>query len=66
MKVVVNGEERTLDAGSSALDLLHGLELDPRGVVVEVNKEIVRRTFLADTRLNDGDQIELVHFVGGG
>jgi len=34
--------------------------------VVEVNRTIVRRPALADTRLQDGDAVELVHFVGGG
>jgi thiamine biosynthesis protein ThiS len=66
MTVVVNGEERQVDGTASALDLLQSLGLDPRTVVVEVNRRIVRRPALADTWLNDGDQIELVHFVGGG
>jgi thiamine biosynthesis protein ThiS len=66
MTVVVNGEERQVDGTASALDLLRSLGLDPRTVVVEVNRRIVRRPALADTWLNDGDQIELVHFVGGG
>jgi sulfur carrier protein len=35
-------------------------------VVVELNKEIVRRPALAETTVRDGDRIELVHFVGGG
>jgi thiamine biosynthesis protein ThiS len=34
--------------------------------VVELNREIVRRPQLADTRVQPGDQLELVHFVGGG
>ena len=66
MTVVVNGEERQIDGTSTALDLLQALGLDARAVVVEVNREIVRRPALASTELHDGDQIELVHFVGGG
>ncbi|UCD25819.1 MAG: sulfur carrier protein ThiS [Gemmatimonadota bacterium] len=66
MTVVVNGEERQIDGSSTALDLLHSLGLDSRTVVVEVNREIVRRPALENTQLRDGDQIELVHFVGGG
>ncbi|KPJ90050.1 MAG: hypothetical protein AMS18_11695 [Gemmatimonas sp. SG8_17] len=66
MKVVVNGQERKIDRSSTGLDLLRVLELDPRTVVVELNKEIVRRTALSETRLRDGDRIEIVHFVGGG
>jgi thiamine biosynthesis protein ThiS len=66
MTVIVNGESRALPAEASLLDLLTGLNLDPRSVVVELNRTIVRRQALAETGLNDGDRIELVHFVGGG
>lgn len=64
--VVVNGEPREIAPGSSLLDLLRSLDLDPRVVVVEHNRHIVRRPALASTVLRAGDQIELVHFVGGG
>lgn len=64
--VVVNGEERRVGAQVSLLDLLAVLELDPRGVVVELNREIVRRPHLGEKTLHDGDRVELVHFVGGG
>jgi thiamine biosynthesis protein ThiS len=64
--VVVNGEDRAIAPAASLLDLLGELELDPRAVVVELNREIVRRPALADTALQSGDCIELVHFVGGG
>lgn len=64
--VVVNGEERAIGSEASLLDLLGALELDPRTVVVELNREIVRRPALADTALRSGDRVELVHFVGGG
>jgi len=48
------------------LDLLRSLDLDPRVVVVEHNRHIVRRPELASTTLHAGDRVELVHFVGGG
>ena len=64
--VTVNGESREIATGSSLDDLLRSLELDPRMVVVEHNRSIVRRPHLQDRRLEDGDQVELVHFVGGG
>jgi thiamine biosynthesis protein ThiS len=48
------------------LQLLEHLGLDPRTVVVELNREIVRRPRLGETGVADGDAIELVHFVGGG
>jgi thiamine biosynthesis protein ThiS len=64
--ISVNGESRTVTAPATLADLLQYLELDPRTVVVELNREIVRRPALAVTRLTDGDSVELVHFVGGG
>jgi thiamine biosynthesis protein ThiS len=64
--VVVNGKKRRLEHGQSVLGLLAALELDPRAVVVELNREIMRRPALEDRTLQDGDCVELVHFVGGG
>jgi thiamine biosynthesis protein ThiS len=65
LEIMVNGEPRRLAAPATASDLLH-LGLDPRTVVVEVNRKIVRRPQLGDTPLSHGDAVELVHFVGGG
>jgi sulfur carrier protein len=48
------------------LDLLGSLELDPRVVVVELNRQIIRRPGLGGVTLREGDCVELVHFVGGG
>jgi thiamine biosynthesis protein ThiS len=66
LEIMVNGEPRQLPAPATLDDLLRELELDPRMVVVELNREIVRRPRLAGTALADGDSVELVHFVGGG
>jgi thiamine biosynthesis protein ThiS len=66
IRVVVNGTPREVPGGLSLLQLLERFELDPRLVVVELNRQIVRRPALAGTSVRDGDQVELVHFVGGG
>lgn len=66
IRVTVNGEPHELPDGWSVLQLLEHFALDPRAVVVERNREIVRRPVLAGTPVRDGDAIELVHFVGGG
>ena len=66
LQIVVNGEPRRVPAPATVADLLRELDLDPRTVVVELNRQIVRRPRLADTALADGDAVELVHFVGGG
>ena len=64
--IKVNGESRELPAPATVADLLRHLGLDPRTVVVELNREIIRRSRLDLTALVDGDAVELVHFVGGG
>ncbi len=64
--IVVNGERRAVVRGLTLLELLGTFDLDPRTVVVEHNRSIVRRPALGDVRVAPGDAIELVHFVGGG
>jgi thiamine biosynthesis protein ThiS len=66
MDIVVNGEPRRVPSPATLLDLLDRLGLDPRTVVVELNREIVRRPRLGEVNLASGDAVELVHFVGGG
>jgi thiamine biosynthesis protein ThiS len=66
LEITVNGEPRRIPAPATAADLLTHLDLDPRTVVVELNREIVRRPALSRTTLSQGDAVELVHFVGGG
>jgi thiamine biosynthesis protein ThiS len=66
LTIKTNGKNRQIGSGASLLSLLETLDLDPQTVVVELNRNIVRRAAFADTPLNDGDEVELVHFVGGG
>jgi sulfur carrier protein len=64
--VRVNGDERAVPAGLSVAGLLAHLGLEPRMIVVEHNGDILRRESYADAPVRAGDQLELVHFVGGG
>ena len=66
LAITVNGEPRTVPGPATLDDLLRGLGLDARAVVVEHNRRIVRRPKLGATQLAPGDAVELVHFVGGG
>jgi thiamine biosynthesis protein ThiS len=66
MEITVNGEARQVPGPATLDDLLRHLGLDPRLVVVEHNRQIVRRPALGQTHLTSGDAVELVHFVGGG
>ena len=65
--LTVNGERAEMAAGTTLADLLRAHQLDPRLVVVERNREILRdRETYAAIELHEGDSLELVHFVGGG
>lgn len=66
MKIVVNGEERDFDGPLSVADLLETLGLHAPKIAVERNLEIVPRSHYAQTALEDGDRLEIVHFIGGG
>lgn len=66
MHLTINGQPREVTAARTVEQLLGELELDPRAVVVERNREIIRRPELATTPVAEGDVLEIVHFVGGG
>ncbi|MBW8733491.1 MAG: sulfur carrier protein ThiS [Asticcacaulis sp.] len=65
MKIVLNGEEREFTA-TNLTALIDEIGLDGRKVAVERNLEIVPRSQYLATALDDGDRLEIVHFVGGG
>jgi sulfur carrier protein len=62
----VNGETREMARGATVAGLIATLELDIRKVAVERNREIVPRSTYAAVALEPGDEIEIVHFIGGG
>ena len=64
--VKVNGQQETLPENYTIAQLLSQKELDASYVVVQRNLEIIDRSLLAETRLNEGDQLEIVKFLGGG
>ena len=64
--ILLNGEPRTLDAGTSIAALAEAIGLNPLKIAVERNREIVPRSTLANVILAQGDELEIVHFVGGG
>jgi sulfur carrier protein len=66
IEIVVNGETRAVPAGATLAGLLAHLDIDPRMVVVEHNRTIIRRTGLDGVLVQAGDQVEIVQFVGGG
>ena len=66
MQIVLNGETRTLEPGTTLAALVASLDLGGRRMAVEVNEEVIPRSEYADHVLGDGDRLEIVHAVGGG
>ena len=64
--ITVNGEERSAMSGASVSDLLRELGLESGRVAIERNRQILPRSQWLETFLADGDQFEIVQFVGGG
>lgn len=64
--LTVNGETRSFAPPLTVAGLLAAIGLDTRKVAVERNEEIVPRSRYAETLLGSGDQLEIVHFIGGG
>lgn len=66
LSIIINGEPRRISTGLTVAGLIAELGLNPKKVAVERNLEIVPRSTHAEVLLADGDQLEIVHFVGGG
>ena len=66
LTVTVNGDPRSIQPRQTIWAFLAGLELDPKKVAVERNREIVPKSMFKEVMLENGDQLEIVHFIGGG
>jgi sulfur carrier protein len=66
MKIVLNGHEREIAAPATLAQLLEQAGFGGRRVAVEVNREIVPRSNYDGRDLAAGDEIEIVHAIGGG
>jgi sulfur carrier protein len=66
VRIRVNGEERRFPAGTRILELLSQLGVSTPRVAVERNREILPKAKYESTTLEEGDELEVVEFVGGG
>jgi sulfur carrier protein len=66
IEVVINGQPRTVNQGTTIAGLIGDLGLSGKPVAVERNREVVPRAQHASTELAAGDRLEVVTFVGGG
>jgi len=65
MQVKINGKSEEVPGGT-VLDLLKTKKIEPQMVAVEINDKVLERDYLATTRLNEGDQVEFLFYMGGG
>lgn len=66
LQITLNGDPTEVAGPLTVSELLVALEIDARRVAVEHNLVVVKRAAFADTIVRDGDQVEIVNFVGGG
>ena len=66
MQLIVNGQSQNVQENLSLSELISQLNMKPERVAVERNGSIVPRNTWAQTSLQHGDRLEIVHFVGGG
>jgi sulfur carrier protein len=66
MRVKVNGDPATLEEGLSLESLLKSYKLKPDQVVIELNRQVPSKAAWGSTYLKDGDEVEIVKFLGGG
>lgn len=66
ISITLNGDLRTIESGLTIAALAEQIGLNPAKIAVERNLAIVPRSTLANVVIEDGDMLEIVHFVGGG
>lgn len=66
MKCIINGDAFNFDSEQSITSVLESLELDPKRVIVEHNKTLLKQEDYDQHTVREDDQLELLEFVGGG
>ncbi|SDT05492.1 sulfur carrier protein ThiS [Halopseudomonas xinjiangensis] len=66
MQIQLNGEAYSVEPSTTLTDLVERLGLTGKRLAIELNLDIVPRSQFAETRLAEGDRVEIVHAIGGG
>ena len=66
IKIRLNGKNKNITEGYNLYDLVNELDLPLKKVAIELNREIVDKKIIKKIKLNNKDNIEVVHFIGGG
>ena len=66
MRLTVNGTEKTIANSANLIQLLQELDIDGQHIAVALNLQVIPRSSYEITSIKEGDQVEIVHAVGGG
>lgn len=66
MNITLNGKQKDLPSPCTLTQILNELQLPAESIVIEVNGSIIQPDAYDETRLAEGDQVEIIRFVGGG
>jgi len=66
MKIIINGKSKEIAGEVNISELLESFSLPKERIAIELNKQVVRRKDWENIKIADADQIEVIHFVGGG
>lgn len=66
IKIILNGEEKTISSKMNIADLITQYELDIKKIAIEKDLEIINPSDFSQIILDEGSRIEIVHFIGGG
>ena len=64
--IILNGDNKQLDSGTSIAQLLETLDLSEKRLAVEINQQIIARSDFSNFTLSDQDKVEIVQAIGGG
>ncbi len=66
VKITLNGEDRLIDRDTTVAQLIADLGLDVKKIAIEKDLEIVAPAQFSEVILDEGNRVEIVHFIGGG
>jgi thiamine biosynthesis protein ThiS len=66
MKITLNGDLVEIENNYTLEDVVKYYKLDKRKIAIEKNMEIISRSSYQDTKIEEGDEVEIIHFIGGG
>lgn len=66
MLVIINGTESEIMTHASIRDIITARKLPDKGIIIELNGEIIHKEWWDNTSLNPGDELEIIRILGGG